>query len=63
MTPFTAVPAGLTYARQLFIDETEERQAIIDGANEVLLRGTDPKIALDNMVRKQQAIRDAYFGQ
>ena len=56
--------AGLTYARAtFFIDETEERQAIIDGANEVLLRGTDPKIALDNMVRKQQAIRDAYFGQ
>jgi len=54
--------AGLKYANAtFFIDETAERQAVIDATNEVLLRGTDPKVALDNLVRKEQAIRDEYY--
>ncbi len=54
--------AGLAYAHAtFFVDETAERQAIIDATNEVMLRGTDPKTALDGLVRKEQAIRDEYF--
>lgn len=54
--------AGLKYAyATFFIDETAERQALIDATNEVLLRGTDAKAALDSLVRKEQAIRDEYY--
>ncbi|MGE5623807.1 MAG: extracellular solute-binding protein [Methanocella sp.] len=54
--------AGLKYAYStFFVDETSERQAIIDATNEVLLKGTDPKVALDRLVQGEQKIRDAYF--
>lgn len=55
--------AGLKYAHStFFVDETSERQALIDATNEVLLKGTDPKVALDRLVQAEQKIRDAYFG-
>ncbi len=54
--------AGLKYAHStFFVDETSERQAIIDATNEVLLKGTDPKAAFDGLVQAEQKIRDGYF--
>ncbi|MBE3575566.1 MAG: extracellular solute-binding protein, partial [Firmicutes bacterium] len=56
--------AGLKYAHAtFFVDETSERQAIIDATNEVRLQGMDPKAALDRLVANEQKIRDQYFGK
>ncbi|MGE5592614.1 MAG: extracellular solute-binding protein [Betaproteobacteria bacterium] len=55
--------AGLKYAyATFFVDETSERQAIIDATNEVRLQGANPKAALDRLVANEQKIRDEYFG-
>ena len=55
--------AGLKYAHStFFVDETSERQALLDATNEVLLKGTDYKAALDRLVQAEQKIRDGYFG-
>lgn len=54
--------AGLKYAHSTyFVDETSERKEIIDATNEVILKGTDPKAALDRLVQAEQKIRDEYF--
>ncbi len=54
--------AGLKYAHStFFVDETSERQAIIDATNEVLLTGKNPRAALDGLVQAEQKIRDGYF--
>lgn len=54
--------AGLKYAHAtFFVDETSERQALIDATNEVLLKGTNPRAALDQLVQAEQKVRDGYF--
>lgn len=54
--------AGLKYAHSTyFVDETSERKEIIDATNEVILKGTDAKVALDRLVQAEQKIRDEYF--
>lgn len=54
--------AGLKYAHSTyFVDETSERKELIDATNEVILKGTDPKVALDRLVQAEQKIRDEYF--
>lgn len=54
--------AGLKYAHSTyFVDETAERQALIDATNEVILKGTSPKTALDRLVKAEQKIRNDYF--
>ncbi|MGE5508385.1 MAG: extracellular solute-binding protein [Chitinophagales bacterium] len=54
--------AGLKYAHSTyFVDETAERQELINATNEVMLKGTDPKVALDRLVQAEQKIRDEYF--
>jgi multiple sugar transport system substrate-binding protein len=44
-----------------FVDEKANRQAIMDAVEAVLLKGEDPKKALDDAVEKVNAVRAEFF--
>ncbi len=44
-----------------FVDETGERKIVIDGINEILLNNMDINKALDDIVSKEQKLRDDYY--
>lgn len=46
-----------------FVNEKDERQAIIDKTNEILLNKTPVDKTFNDLVKKQQEIRDEYFSQ
>ncbi|GGA79325.1 extracellular solute-binding protein [Ornithinibacillus halotolerans] len=45
-----------------FVDETKERELVIDAANKVLLEGMDVEEAFNELVEKTQALYDEYWG-
>ncbi|HAJ34098.1 MAG TPA: sugar ABC transporter substrate-binding protein, partial [Chloroflexi bacterium] len=54
--------AGLPYARStFFVDESKDRQALIDAYNAVVLNGADPAAELDFAVETVQALLDEYW--
>ncbi|MCL6454698.1 MAG: extracellular solute-binding protein [Alicyclobacillus sp.] len=54
--------AGLKYAHAtFFVDETNERQIMIDETNKILLQHAPVAQTFDEMVQKEQALRDKYF--
>lgn len=57
-----AFAAGLPYAvSTFFVDESKDRQALIDGYNAVVLNGADPKEELDFAVQTVQELLDEYW--
>jgi multiple sugar transport system substrate-binding protein len=44
-----------------FVDEAEDRQAVLDAVNEVLLNGTSPEQAVKGAADKVQALLDQYW--
>jgi len=57
-----AFAAGLDYAEAtFFINESDDRQAIIDAFDAVVLTGADPRAELDFAVEKVQAMYDEHF--
>lgn len=53
---------SLPYANaHFFIDETKERDIVIDAANKVLLEGADPEEAFNEMVDSTQELYDEYW--
>jgi multiple sugar transport system substrate-binding protein len=57
-----AFAAGLDYAQAtFFVNEADDRQAIIDAYNEVVLNGTDPREALDFAVDTVQEMYDEFW--
>lgn len=59
-----AFAAGLPYARStFFVDESKDRQALIDAYNAVVLNGADPATELDFAVETVQALLDEYWAK
>jgi multiple sugar transport system substrate-binding protein len=57
-----AFAAGLPYAHAtFFVDETKDRQALIDGYDAVVLTGADPRAELDLAVETVQAMLDEFW--
>lgn len=57
-----AFAAGLPYAHStFFVDESKDRQALIDAYDAVILNGADPKQELDFAVETVQAMLDEYW--
>lgn len=57
-----AFVAGLPYATAtFFVNEADDRQAIIDAYDAVILTGADPAAELDFAVEKVQAMYDAFW--
>ena len=57
-----AFAAGLDYAQAtFFVNESDDRQAIIDAFDAVILTGADPNTELDFAVETVQAIYDEYW--
>jgi multiple sugar transport system substrate-binding protein len=55
---------GLPYAyATFFVDETKQRQTLLDGVDEVILNKVDPKVALENAAKKDQALLDEYWSK
>ncbi|UJL47405.1 extracellular solute-binding protein [Virgibacillus sp. NKC19-16] len=53
---------SLPYANaHFFIDETGERDLVIEAANKVLLEGADPEEAFNELVEATQALYDEYW--
>ncbi|MFC3039847.1 extracellular solute-binding protein [Virgibacillus xinjiangensis] len=53
---------SLPYANaHFFVDETRERDIVIDAANRVLLEGADTEEAFNEMVEKTQELYDEYW--
>ncbi|MCL4425898.1 MAG: extracellular solute-binding protein [Firmicutes bacterium] len=46
-----------------FVDEKAQRDNIMQAYEEVLLKGVDPKKALDELVAKEQALYDSYWAK
>ncbi|WP_067727643.1 extracellular solute-binding protein [Oceanobacillus damuensis] len=44
-----------------FVDETKERDLVIDAANRVLMEGMDPEEAFNQLVESTQELYDAYW--
>ncbi len=44
-----------------FVDETKERDLVIDAANKVLMEGMDPEEAFNELVESTQELYDAYW--
>ena len=44
-----------------FVDETKERDLVIDAANKVLMQGADPEEAFNELVESTQELYDAYW--
>lgn len=54
--------AGLAYARAtFFVDETAQRQVLVDAVNEVVINNKTPKQALDDAAAKEQKILDEFW--
>ena len=54
---------SLPYANaHFFVDETKERELVIDAANKVLMEGADPEDAFNELVESTQALYDEYWG-
>ncbi|MFC5451154.1 extracellular solute-binding protein [Paenibacillus aestuarii] len=61
---FGAFVKGLQDAHATyFVNEKDERQAIIDMTNEILLNNAPVEKTFNELVKKQQALRDDYFSQ
>jgi multiple sugar transport system substrate-binding protein len=59
-----AFAAGLPYAHAtFFINEADDRQAIIDAYDAVMLNGADPRAELDFAVEKVQAMYDEFWAE
>lgn len=59
-----AFAAGLAYAQAtFFVNESEQRQALIDAYDMVVLSGEDPNAALDTAAATVQEILDAHYGE
>ena len=57
-----AFAAGLPYAQStFFVDETKDRQAILDAYDAVVLTGADPKEELDIAVATVQEMLDEFW--
>jgi multiple sugar transport system substrate-binding protein len=57
-----AFAAGLPYAHAtFFVDETEDRQALIDAYDAVVLTGADPRAELDIAVETVQGMLDEFW--
>ena len=57
-----AFAAGLPYAHAtFFVDESKDRQSLIDGYNAVVLTGADPRAELDIAVETVQALLDEFW--
>ncbi len=57
-----AFAAGLPYAHAtFFVDESKDRQALIDGYDAVVLTGADPRAELDLAVETVQALLDEFW--
>lgn len=55
---------GLPYAEAtFFVDEIKDRQAIIDAVDMVILKKTDPKVALDQGAKAAQTLFDEYWSK
>jgi multiple sugar transport system substrate-binding protein len=46
-----------------FVNEKDERQAIIDGTNKILLNNAPVEQTFNELIKRQQEIRDQYFSQ
>jgi multiple sugar transport system substrate-binding protein len=46
-----------------FVDETQERQVLIDNINKILLKNAPIDQTFNTIVQQEQAIRDKYFSQ
>lgn len=44
-----------------FVDETRERDLVIDAANRVLMEGQDPEEAFNQLVEATQKLYDEYW--
>lgn len=56
--------AGLPYAHAtFFVDETRDRQALIDAYDAVVLTGADPRAELDNAVATVQEMLDEFWAE
>ncbi len=54
--------AGLAYARAtFFVDETAQRQVLVDAVNEVVINNKAPKQALDDAAAKEQKLLDEFW--
>jgi len=54
--------AGLAYSRAtFFVDETAQRQVLVDAVNEVVINNKAPKQALDEAAAKEQKILDEFW--
>ncbi len=54
---------SLPYANaHFFVDETKERELVINAANKVLMEGADPEDAFNELVESTQALYDEYWG-
>ena len=54
--------AGLAYSRAtFFVDETAQRQVLVDAVNEVVINNKTPKQALDEAAAKEQKILDEFW--
>lgn len=54
---------SLPYANaHFFVDETKERELVINAANKVLMEGADPEDAFHELVESTQALYDEYWG-
>ncbi|NOX61354.1 MAG: extracellular solute-binding protein [Chloroflexi bacterium] len=59
-----AFVAGLSYARStFFVDESKDRQAIIDAYDAVVLNGADPAQELDIAVQTVQELLDKFWAE
>lgn len=57
-----AFAAGLPYAHStFFVDESKDRQALVDAYDAVVLNGADPAAELDFAVETVQALLDEYW--
>jgi len=57
-----AFAAGLPYAQStFFVDESKDRQAILDAYDAVVLTGADPRAELDNAVATVQEMLDEFW--
>jgi len=53
---------GLAYARAtFFVDETAQRQVLVDAVNEVVVNNKPPRQALDEAAAKEQKILDEFW--
>ena len=53
---------GLAYARAtFFVDESAQRQVLVDAVNEVVVNNKSPRQALDEAAAKEQKILDEFW--